>query len=106
MTRSGEAFLSALRDDRCVIIDGQRVDDVTSHPALTRAAASVAALYDIPHCSEQSGQPVNTPFLIPRRRDDLVARREAHKRWADASYGLLGRSPDHVASLLTGFAAA
>src|SRR5438105_3196200 len=101
MTRSGEAFLTALRDDRSVIVDGLRVEDVTTHPGLRGAAASLARLYDIAPCCE-----TNVAFLIQRRRDELVARRIAHKRWADASYGLLGRSPDHVASLLTGFAAA
>jgi 4-hydroxyphenylacetate 3-monooxygenase len=27
-------------------------------------------------------------------------------RWADATYGLMGRAPDHVAGFLAGFASA
>ena len=56
--------------------------------------------------SERDGRPINRCFQVPRRREDLVARRRAHKRWADETYGLLGRSPDHVASFLAGFAGA
>src|SRR5262249_25147723 len=29
-----------------------------------------------------------------------------HRHWAQASYGLMGRTPDHVASVLTGFSMA
>jgi 4-hydroxyphenylacetate 3-monooxygenase len=36
----------------------------------------------------------------------LAARRVAIKTWADATYGLMGRSPDHVASFFAGFAGA
>jgi len=56
--------------------------------------------------SPRGGRPVNLSYLIPRSQEDLVARRKAHKRWADASYGLLGRSPDHVAAFFAGFAGA
>jgi len=42
--------------------------------------------------------------MVPRTREDLVARRKAIKYWADASFGFLGRSPDHVASFFAGFA--
>jgi 4-hydroxyphenylacetate 3-monooxygenase len=114
MTRRGAAFLSSLEDGRCVFINGECVANVACHPALAGAAASVAALYDLAHdpanASDMTfdcdGRAVNRCFLIPRTRDELAARRTAHKRWADASYGLFGRSPDHLGSLLTGFAAA
>src|SRR5262249_6609971 len=43
-------------------------------------------------------------YLIPRSGADLTARRRLHRAVAEASYGLLGRSPDCVASFLTGFA--
>ena len=54
--------------------------------------------------SPRDGRPVNKSWLVPRTREDLAARRHAIKFWADASYGLLGRSPDHVASFFAGFA--
>ena len=42
--------------------------------------------------------------MRPRSRDDLMARRRTHEAWADATWGLLGRSPDHVGSFITGMA--
>ena len=39
-----------------------------------------------------------------RTREDLVRRMRAMKATADATYGLIGRSPDHVAGLITGLA--
>jgi 4-hydroxyphenylacetate 3-monooxygenase len=38
-------YLEALRDGREVYIYGERVDDVTEHPAFRNAAVSVAKLY-------------------------------------------------------------
>lgn len=114
MTRSGEEYMASLRDGRSVILDGERVGDVTTHPAFSEAVQSVARLYDIAHNpatreimtypSPRDGRPVNKAWLIPRSREDLVARRVAIKTWADATYGLMGRSPDHVASFFAGFA--
>ena len=41
-------------------------------------------------------------FLRPRSRDDLQRRMMGHKRIADFTHGMFGRSPDHVASFVTG----
>ncbi|HLI26451.1 MAG TPA: 4-hydroxyphenylacetate 3-hydroxylase N-terminal domain-containing protein [Chloroflexota bacterium] len=114
MTRSGADYLASLRDRRNVYLDGERVEDVTTHPAFAAAVQAIAALYDFAHApanrelmtypSERDGRPVNKAWLVPRTREDLAARRRAIKAWADLSYGLLGRSPDHVASFFAGFA--
>ncbi len=114
MTRSGADYLAGLRNDRSVYLNGERVADVTTHPAFAGAARSVAALFDLAHDpanrevmtfpSPRDGRPVNKSWLVPRTREDLAARRVAIKRTADRSYGLLGRSPDHVASFFAGFA--
>jgi 4-hydroxyphenylacetate 3-monooxygenase len=114
MTRSGATYLEALKDGRHVVIDGERVPDVTEHPAFRKSARAFAQLYDVA-CAEPevmtfasptTGKAVNQSFLIPRSQADLVARRVAMRRWASESFGFLGRTPDHVASLLTGLAAA
>ncbi|MEO0763839.1 MAG: 4-hydroxyphenylacetate 3-hydroxylase N-terminal domain-containing protein, partial [Pseudomonadota bacterium] len=44
--RNGQAYRDALRDGRAVHIDGERVTDVTAHPAFRNAVASYAAMYD------------------------------------------------------------
>jgi 4-hydroxyphenylacetate 3-monooxygenase len=114
VTRSGETYLASLQDGRHVVIDGEPVKDVTSHPAFRRSARSFARLYDVANeepdvmtfASPGTGEPVNKSFLVPASTDDLVARRCAMRRWAQESFGFLGRTPDHVGSLLTGLAAA
>src|SRR5258705_9011331 len=116
MTRSGDEYVRALRDSRAVLFNGQRVADVTTHPAFAAGIRTVAQLYDLAHDpvsrelmtypSPRDGRPINKTWLVPRTRDDLAARRRAIKFWADASYGFLGRSPDHVASFFAGFAGA
>ena len=46
---TGAEYLESLRDGREVYIYGERVRDVTKHPAFRNAAASVAKLYDALH---------------------------------------------------------
>lgn len=114
MTRSGDDYVRGLRDGRTVLLNGERVADVTRHAAFKAAIRTVANLYDLAndtahrdlmtYPSPRDGHPVNNSWLVPRTRDDLVKRRQATKFWADASYGFLGRSPDHVASFFAGFA--
>ena len=114
MTRSGDDYMRALRDGRTVLVNGERVADVTAHPAFAGAIRTVARLYDLAddpanrelmtYPSPRDGRPVNKAWLVPRTREDLVARRRAIKFSADASYGFLGRSPDHVSSFFAGFA--
>jgi 4-hydroxyphenylacetate 3-monooxygenase len=114
MTRTGAQYLESLRDGRTIVIDGERVDDVTTHPAFRRSVRNFARLYDLTHehpevmtfPSPVTGERVNKAFLVPRTGADLVARRKAMRLWASSHYGFLGRTPDHVASLLTGLAAA
>src|SRR6266481_9847417 len=110
MTRSGEEYIASLRDGRSVILDGERVDDVTTHPAFAEAVRSVARLYDIAHNpatreimtypSPRDGRPVNTAWLIPRSREDLAARRVAIKTWSDV--GRLNRCEDFSRYLALG----
>ena len=47
--RRGEEYLESLRDGRCLWLMGERVRDVTTHPALAGCARSVAAVYDLQH---------------------------------------------------------
>jgi 4-hydroxyphenylacetate 3-monooxygenase len=53
---------------------------------------------------EEDGDIFSTYFLMPKTQEDLVRRMETHRRIAEWSHGLLGRSPDHVTSFVTGLA--
>jgi 4-hydroxyphenylacetate 3-monooxygenase len=110
MLRSGRDYLASLRDGRKVLVGSERVGDVTAHPAFREAARMYAALYDMKadparrdiFAFEEGGETYSTYFLQPRTRDDLVRRTRCHRAIAEFSHGLLGRSPDHVASSVTG----
>ena len=105
--RSGSDYLKSLNDGRQVFVDGEQVADVTTHPAFREAARSVARLYDIAAAPEnrelmtftspKTGEPVLRAYQIPKTHADLRARRLFSEKWAEATFGLMGRSPDHVA---------
>ena len=46
---TGAEFLASLRDGREVWIYGQRVKDVTVHPAFRNSARMIARMYDALH---------------------------------------------------------
>jgi len=112
MLRAGADYLESLRDGRQVCLGNERVKDVTQHPAFRNTARSFAALYDRKREAEhvdtmsyvENGERFPIWFLKPRNREDLRRRMIGHRRLASWSYGLLGRSPDHVASFVTGLA--
>ncbi|HEX6319336.1 MAG TPA: 4-hydroxyphenylacetate 3-hydroxylase N-terminal domain-containing protein, partial [Burkholderiales bacterium] len=109
MLKTGAEHLESLRDGRVVYIGAEKVDDVTTHPAFRNAARSMAAIYDMkraePELSfEEDGERCSSYFLRARSRQDLEKRLKIHRAIADMSYGLLGRSPDHVSSFVTGMA--
>jgi 4-hydroxyphenylacetate 3-monooxygenase len=114
--RTGAQFLESIRDDgRRVYFDGGVVKDVTSHPAFKSAARSIARLYDVAAAPEnralmsfaspRTGKPVLRCYEIPETAADLGARRAMSTRWAEETFGLMGRTPDHVAGFLAGYAA-
>ena len=113
--RTGAEYLRSLKDGRRVFVDGESVKDVTAHPAFRQAARSIANLYDIAadpalrermtFASPKTGAPVQRAWQIPRSHADLRARRLFSETWAEATFGLMGRSPDHVAGFFTGYAA-
>lgn len=110
--RSGVQYLDGLRDGRCVLLDGRPVADVTAHPALAGGARSVARLYDLQHEPATREVMVEQPGCFPRSygharsRDELLARGRAFEAAARATGGLMGRSPDFLATVLAAWAAA
>jgi 4-hydroxyphenylacetate 3-monooxygenase len=114
--RRGADYVESLRDGRTIYLDGERVADVTKHPAFAEPIQRIADRYDAARSAEAqaittcldpaTGERHGTMWLIPRTPEDLEARRRVHRFWAEASYGLMGRTPDHVACVITAFASA
>jgi 4-hydroxyphenylacetate 3-monooxygenase len=114
--RTGASFLRGLAEsERHVYQNGELVRDVANHPSYRGAARSIARLFDIgadpalrevmTFPSPETGKPVLRCYHIPKTQQDLADRRAMISRWAEATFGLMGRTPDHVGSFLTGFAA-
>jgi 4-hydroxyphenylacetate 3-monooxygenase len=107
---TGKEKLERLRDGRVVHVGRERVDDVTAHPAFRHAAETVARLYDwkIAHSDiasfEEGGERFSMYYLRCRDHADLRRRTNALREIARFTYGLFGRSPDHVAGMVTGLA--
>ncbi len=47
MLRTGDQYLELLRDGRQVVLGGEIVTDVTTHPAFRNTARSFARIYDL-----------------------------------------------------------
>ena len=113
MARSGNSYLSSLRDNRLIYIDGRKVMDVTTDDCFRGVVQTAAGLYDfqakpenIEHMtfrSPTSGDRVNLAWQLPTTYGELVKRRRAIETWSELTCGMIGRSPDHVASTLAGF---
>ena len=108
---TGREFLESLRGPREVWLYGDRVKDVTEHPAFRNPARMLARLYDALHdpatrdvltCPTDTGSGGFTHryFRAPTSAEDLVAARDAIAAWARLTYGWMGRSPDYKAAFL------
>jgi len=112
--RSGEQFLQGLRSTkRQLWLEGERVDDVTAHSALAGGAQTLAGVFDrllaFPdECltpDPETGEPLNVGHMIPRSVDDLKRRNRGLARIAEATVGLMGRTPDYMNVKFASFAA-
>ncbi len=103
--KTGKEYLERLKKaNNNVYIHGERVDDVTEHPAFKGVTRSMARLYDLQYekpekmlyTSPTTGDKVGMTYKIPETIDDLIARREAIQEWARTSGGMMGRAPDYM----------
>ncbi len=108
---TGAEYIESLRDGREIFLYGERVDDVTTHPAFRNSVRMTARLYDALHDPDQrdvltaptdtGGEGFTHPFFrTPRSRSDLYADRDAIAAWARMTFGWMGRSPDYKAAFL------
>jgi 4-hydroxyphenylacetate 3-monooxygenase len=113
MVKNGKTHIDSLRDGRSIFIEGRRVNDVTTDPAFAKAVATAGSFYDFQAAPEnieamtfrspKTGDQVSRGWQLPRNHRELVERRQALEKWAGLTCGMIGRSPDHVASTFAGF---
>lgn len=106
---NGEEYLESLRDGRNIFFDGERVKDVTSHPAFRNAARSVARLYDALHAPatreiltkvDRYGILTHKFFAPAYTAQDLAEAAEAIAVWQRMSFGWMGRTPEYKAAFM------
>ena len=88
MIKTGEQHIASLRDGREIYLDGELVDDVTTHPAFRGAVASIGRMFDFQSAPEnrdlmtfetETGTRANRIWQLPGSYDALVKRRRASK---------------------------
>jgi 4-hydroxyphenylacetate 3-monooxygenase len=113
--RTGAQFLAGLRKTKREIwVDGERIDDVTTHPKLKGGAESLAAMFDRQHAyaaeclytDPDTGEPTNVSHMIPRSKDALRQRHVGLVRLSEGSMGIMGRTPDYMNMKFSAFASA
>ena len=113
--RNGSQYIQRLKErPPALYLRGQQVKDPTTHPGLSGGVKTIARLYDLQHQpgaamtypSPDTGHPVGLSFITPQTPDDLNARREMMRRWAQVSCGMMGRTPDFLNVSLMAMAAA
>ena len=108
---TGNEYLESIRDGREIWIYGERVKDVTTHPAFRNTARMIARLYDALHDPARkdvltaptdtgSGGFTHKFYLPSRNAEEMVGARDAIAEWARVTYGWIGRSPDYKAAFL------
>lgn len=109
MRRGADYIAGIRRDGRTILLDGVAVEDITTHPGFAGPIRVIGSLYDDalahPDITYQAdGASHSAMWLPPTSATDLDTRRLVHRHWAEGSFGLMGRTPDHVASVITAFA--
>ncbi|GGM52956.1 pyoverdin chromophore biosynthetic protein pvcC [Longimycelium tulufanense] len=108
---TGAEYIESIRDGREVWLNGERVEDVTTHPAFRNNVRMAARLYDALHDPEQnerlvvptdtgSGGYTHAYFKAARTPEDLRAGADAIADWSRITYGWMGRTPDFKAAFL------
>ena len=107
---TSKEFIESLRDGREIWIYGERVKDVSTHPAFRNTVRMLARLYDALHdqrktilCTETdtgNGGYTHKFFKAARNAEEMVGARDAIAEWARVTYGWMGRSPDYKAAFL------
>ncbi len=106
---TGAEYLDSLRDSRAVYLYGERIADVTLHPAFRNSARSIARLYDSLHdpavrdlltMVDRFGIRTHRFFTPSYSVAELLAARDAIAHWARLTYGFMGRTPDYKASFM------
>ncbi len=94
MLMTGQAYRDSIRDGRDVWMNGERVKDVTTHPAFKPIVDARARIYDMAHepafrdamAYSEGGEQFPVSYKLPYTQGDW----EAKRRWVDTVLRELG----------------
>lgn len=104
MLRTGEEYIESIRDGREVWIDGERVEDVPTHPMFKPLVDIRARIYDMAHMNplmsyvdEESGEKCAIGSKPPTTKADWHQKRRAVDAVLDDVGGIVTRVGDETA---------
>jgi len=104
MIRTGAQYRDSIRDDRRVWINGERVNDVTTHPMFKPLVDIRSRIYDMAHedahrnimTFEDKGERFAVGLKLPYSQDDWHAKRRATDHVLDDIKGIVTRVGDET----------
>ena len=106
MIRTGDEYRESIRDGREVWMNGERIKDVTTHPAFKPAVDARARIYDMAHeehladamtyVDEASGETCAIALKLPKTRQDWADKRAAVDLVMDDIGGVVTRVGDET----------
>lgn len=92
---------------------GKLITDPTREPGLANGVRTLARLYDLQWQDPETtlfdspaiGAKVGRSFMIPTTQAELRAVSRSMARWAQATFGMMGRLPDYINRSISGYAA-
>jgi 4-hydroxyphenylacetate 3-monooxygenase len=106
MIKTGDEYRDSIRDPREVWIDGQRVDDVPTHPAFKPIVDARARIYDLAHedatrelmsyIDADTGERCPVAAKLPLTKPDWYAKRAAVDAVLDDVGGIVTRVGDET----------
>lgn len=116
MSTLGQRFLDSFQDGRTVWLDGEKVEDVSKHPAFQGTLHTLTNLFgtledesirdQVGFKSPITGEYVHNAFLVPRTQGELKQRTAAFSYWTQHTHGVMSRLSEYARSLVTGWYAA
>ncbi len=104
MIRTGEEYRESIRDGRLVYVNGEQVDDVTTHPMFKPLVDIRARMYDMQHDEatrdimtvEQDGERNAVGNALPYTQEDWWAKRRATDTVLETIGGVVTRVGDET----------
>ena len=88
---TGARYIESLNDGREVWLDGEKVKDVTTHPAFSGMVNELARIYDVQNSDERrdqmtfispdTGNRCSVSWLLPKSHEELRSKRRNSEIW-------------------------